>query len=594
MYAWEAVSDADQGTLVAYRTLLRTQGIELEGLRANEDGTLAPPTLPSDSLDADALPRYSTRSETAGVEQLELLHKVGEGGAGVVWAAEQRALGRRVAVKQLRDSRRATAGGQLLREALVTGRLEHPNIVPVHGLGRDDDGNPLIVLKFIEGERWREAFVPLFATPEPVDATELERQLGILVQVCNAVAFAHSRGVIHRDLKPDNVMIGTFGEVYVLDWGLAVSVQPQSGLRPASAIDAPEGTPPYMAPEMASSDGERIDCRTDVFLLGAILHELVTGRPPNHGETMGEVLASAYQCAPPSFEPWVPDELAQICRTAIAKDPTARFGTVLELRDAIAAFVRHRASRLLAADAAARLERLERSLDDLSEEQSVGATEAECRLAFDLALREWPDNPQAKAGLARLRDKARERHAEGRRNRRALEELRQAGDLGVIAAQRRRFAYIYGAIVALFGLGLYGLRKAGVFEAGYPTALGVVGVMLTTGVVIRRRLEPSINDANRRLMSVMLVAFLTAGGVFMLGWAAALPFVPTLGFVMVVAGTAAATLAVTVDRRVLPVGLCFYATAIPVVLWPEHRGIFVALGGFAAFAAGALAWREDT
>ncbi len=193
---------------------------------------------------------------------------LGQGGMGVVRSGKQTALDRDVAIKTLRPDHRS--GGEalkLLQEGWVTGTLEHPNIVPVHDLGLDGDGAPVIVLKRIDGIDWSRLMR---------DGGEVERRFGahdllewnlrVLLQVARAIEFAHSRALVHRDLKPENVMVGEFGEVYVLDWGIAVSLRPDETRLPrAEAAVGIAGTPADMAPEMLG--GEAPSTRTDIYLL---------------------------------------------------------------------------------------------------------------------------------------------------------------------------------------------------------------------------------------------------------------------------------------------------------------------------------------
>jgi len=261
--------------------------------------------------------------------RLELHGTLGEGGMGIVRLAEQKALGRRVAVKTLREVHAGddTIALKLLQEAWVTGRLEHPNVVPVHDLFVDRDGRPHIVLKRIEGRRWADVMHDRVALEAVFGVGEaLEHNLGVFVQVCHAVAFAHQRGIVHRDLKPDNVMIGEFGEVVVLDWGIALALhEDESGRVPhvSSATEA-AGTPAYMAPEMLGGESPRIGATTDVYLLGAVLYEILEGKPPHDGESFPAMIASILESKPP-LSPHAPAELARIVERAMDADPDARF-----------------------------------------------------------------------------------------------------------------------------------------------------------------------------------------------------------------------------------------------------------------------------
>jgi serine/threonine protein kinase/Tfp pilus assembly protein PilF len=232
-----------------------------------------------------------------------VLEKVGEGGRGVVYRVSDRELHRPLAVKVLRPELRdePDAGRRFLEEAQVMGQLQHPGIVPVHCLGQLPDGRPYFVMKLVQGQTLAELLAQ-----RPAAADDRPRWLAIFQQVCQAVAYAHSRGVIHRDLKPSNIMVGAFGEVQVMDWGLAkvlsteaVSPEPARGetdLLVAGAADTIRtartgkgvssadglvvGTVAYMSPEQAQGQVEQLDRRADVFGLGAVLCELLTSRPP--------------------------------------------------------------------------------------------------------------------------------------------------------------------------------------------------------------------------------------------------------------------------------------------------------------------------
>jgi eukaryotic-like serine/threonine-protein kinase len=252
---------------------------------------------------------------------------LGSGGMGVVQLAEQRSLRRQVAIKRLHGAGRNPGDPEepagLLREALLGGSLDHPNVVPIHALGRDDHG-PLLVMKRVEGRSWSE----LIATPTVEylsGRAPMERHIEILIQVCNAVDFAHSRGIVHRDLKPDNVMVGRFGEVYLLDWGVACELESRD-----TADLGPIGTPCYMAPEMLFGSGG-ISERTDVYLLGATLHEIVSGRVRHDGNDLRSVLRSVLLSQPVSYGHEVPEELGAICNRATALWPADRFAIVLTL-----------------------------------------------------------------------------------------------------------------------------------------------------------------------------------------------------------------------------------------------------------------------
>jgi eukaryotic-like serine/threonine-protein kinase len=332
------------------------------------------------------------------LEDLRIVSLLGEGGMGQVHLAEQRSLAREVALKTVHPGSAPSTVAALRQEALVTGQIEHPSVIPVHALGQSEDGRPVMVMKRIEGESWKELLASSRHSMWEAMSGErgLAANLEILAKVCHAVAFAHSRGIVHRDLKPENVMIGRFGEVYVVDWGLAVRVAEQT-----AGDGAPRpivGTPAYMAPEMAA--GFEVDERTDVYLLGAILHELLTGAPPHDGNTLVAVLAAAYASEPKAYGDGVPEDLATLCRDAMRQDPTSRPPSVRAFRDRLVGHLQHRASMAMARRGHERFETL--AADDLaSPEGRAGARRGliECRFAFMQALDEWDGNRSAARGL---------------------------------------------------------------------------------------------------------------------------------------------------------------------------------------------------
>jgi tetratricopeptide (TPR) repeat protein/tRNA A-37 threonylcarbamoyl transferase component Bud32 len=264
------------------------------------------------------------------------------GGIGEVYRAEDREIGREVALKRLRD--RTASQDRFLAEAQVTGQLEHPGIVPVHDVGTDAEGRPFYVMKFVRGRTLKDVIAAYHAgTAGDGAAREVVRHrlLETFVVLCQAVAYAHSRGVVHRDLKPDNVMVGEFGETIVVDWGLAkVVAHPyvQGGTElvhlPASSGSAPTlagvymGSPPYMPPELAEGHADDADERTDVYLLGATLYEIITGKAPRSGSSRDEMieLARSVDPAPPrQVKPEVPRALEAICQKAMYRRKQDRY-----------------------------------------------------------------------------------------------------------------------------------------------------------------------------------------------------------------------------------------------------------------------------
>jgi eukaryotic-like serine/threonine-protein kinase len=274
--------------------------------------------------------------------------ELGRGGMGRVHPALDRNLLRHVALKRLAgeylDEEMYRDG--FIAEAQITGQLEHPNIVPVHELSIADNGIPYFTMKLIHGMDFRK----WLESPEhPIGGERrLEQGLDILVRVCDAIAYAHHRGVIHRDLKPDNIMVGDFGQVYVMDWGLArlLKTKPASGERAQMAATGPVGTVTYMPPEQALGIPEEMDERSDVFGLGAILYELVSGHTPygtptNTNEAFFLVLSGkviALETAASGIH--VPVRLNEIIMKALAPKREDRYQTVLELQHDLKEFLR--------------------------------------------------------------------------------------------------------------------------------------------------------------------------------------------------------------------------------------------------------------
>ncbi len=386
----DRVSDEERPTLSAH-----LQAYADTALRT-DDGTILPPTVSPNTDDRmliDGLPKLELQDSDLG---LRLGATIGEGGMGIVRVADQVAVGRQVAVKTLRADRNAPEMVlHLLREAWMTGGLEHPNIIPVHNVGVDADGRPMIVMKRVEGEVW--------STAIKNESRELRWHLKILEQVCQAVEFAGSRGIIHRDLKPDNVMIGRFGEVYVLDWGIAVSLHDDgSGRFPlAREVVGVAGTPGYMAPEMVSDTGEDLSVRTDVYLLGAILHEIITLKHKSVGGTLQAVLLASMASPPYEYAAHIPNELAQITNRATHVRPEHRFASAGAFREALEQFLEHESSRALS-DSATRSMNTWAHLREGPEAPDPVAVQSlfgEARFGFEQALRAWPNNESAQAGF---------------------------------------------------------------------------------------------------------------------------------------------------------------------------------------------------
>lgn len=342
----------------------------------------------------------------------ELVEEVGRGGMNVVFRARQAGLEREVAVKRLLSRRRASRSARwaFLSEAAVTAQLDHPNVIPVYGLSLDSAGDAALAMKLMRGKTWRHRLREQFAGHGPEEPPpDLEGNLRVLIAVANAVAFAHSRGVLHRDLKPDNVMIGDFGEVLVLDWGLAVRFRAtDSAVRAPSAasVEKMAGTPVYMAPEMVEGNGADLGPPTDVYLLGGLLHEILTGRPPHAGRKLADVLLAAFESRPPLFPASVPTELQDICRKALAQAPEERFPTAVEFRDAIEDYLAHSESLQICAASMQGFEACKARIEsgvELEDRADVYSELRDAIAGFSAARGVWPENRIAEEGEARAR-----------------------------------------------------------------------------------------------------------------------------------------------------------------------------------------------
>ncbi|MBL8848637.1 MAG: protein kinase, partial [Planctomycetaceae bacterium] len=277
-----------------------------------------------------------------------LLHA--SGGMGSVWLARDTDIGRNVALKELRAE---VAGGSVpvrfLREARITGQLEHPGVVPVYEIGSDPaTGQPFYTMRFVRGRTLTEAAQAFHEHRQTGhdDPLEFVSLLGAFVSVCHTIAYAHSHGVIHRDLKGENIILGDYGEVIVLDWGLAkrldhageddIPVTPTSEAEVApgqTMMGQVMGTPAYMAPEQALGRLDLIGPATDIFGIGAIFYEILTGRAPFTGAGTVQVLSLARKAAiapPREFWPEVPPALEAMCLKALSKKPADRYAKATE------------------------------------------------------------------------------------------------------------------------------------------------------------------------------------------------------------------------------------------------------------------------
>jgi hypothetical protein len=369
-------------------------GEELQTLQKNWKSTILPGTRANMTIKTqEAMPanpvtrRVPTRvlrdhqegeSETADYRLLEI---IGEGGVGIVYAAQQTSVDRTVALKMLRSDITTDweQRQKFLSEAVVTGDLDHPNIVPIYELGSGHDGALFYAMKRVSGTPWSDVLM----------AKSLEENLEILMKVGDAVAFAHSRGVVHRDLKPENVMLGDFGEVQVMDWGIALPTAKFHRAADILTTGSLGGTPAYMAPEMATGPIGRIGPSSDVYLLGGILFEIVTGLTPHSG---GDVMECLHAAAANEIQPTPKTgELLNIALQAMSTNPADRFETVPEFQAAIREYQSHTESIALSSRAEDELRQAEKTRDYQDYSRALFALQESYAL--------WPGNHRAGMGI---------------------------------------------------------------------------------------------------------------------------------------------------------------------------------------------------
>ncbi len=378
-----SIEDAgsSNGTYVAERKIL-----ERTRLFPNQIIRLGTVTMQIKRLKADgeSEPFWSHGAVVKRYLPAEFLHErkydiggvIARGGMGTIVDAQEKLLRRKVAMKMMAGSGMQEEIVRFIEEAQITGQLEHPNIVPVYELGVDENDHVFYTMKFVRGITLHDVLQFIEAgTAGTLEKFPLVVLLTIFQKVCDALAFAHSKGVIHRDLKPANIMLGEYGEVLVMDWGLArasgrneaAGAEPERTLVRSARQDEGEammtvagmvlGTPQYMPPEQARGEIEKFDARTDIYSLGAILYHILTLDAPISGDDVGVMLQSvadgkvAPQVAtrasrvvasakslPHLPGGKIPEALARITRQAMAMEREDRYQTVKELQAALQAF----------------------------------------------------------------------------------------------------------------------------------------------------------------------------------------------------------------------------------------------------------------
>jgi serine/threonine protein kinase len=519
----------------------------------------------------DEAPRYISRG------------LLGEGGMGEVRLCEDRRIGREVAMKVVRPGHGSRSAGRprFLHEARVQGQLEHPSIVPVYDLATNDSGQLYFTMKRVRGVTLESIFEtlrhPRSAGEGPSSGSLYSRHklLTAFASVCLTVDYAHSRGIIHRDLKPSNIMFGDFGELYVLDWGLAKQMGEGEPDLPVPAKSEPSGlgsgkttrgavmgTAGYMAPEQFRGEVESLDQRTDVYALGAVLFEILAARPLHDQATASEVKKSTLRGAearPSVRAPHVdvPPELEAVCVRATELDPKDRFNTAREMSDAIERYlegdrdlalrctmaVRHAAAAARAADRT-----LANGTDSSPSARSDALREVSRALALD------PNNASAIKTLVRLltepprelpREVAEEERAAARASQRTAARNGAIAfaswflyvPLMVWAGIRNVTFFLLQQVIfaALVGLSVYYSRKPlANGETPYPaivlTMLAVVSIssglspfILVSGIAAASTMAFLVQPGSSRRLPIVLIGCATVILPFILEWMGVVP-----------------------------------------------------------------------
>ncbi len=326
-----------------------------------------------------------------GPERYAMGEEIARGGMGRIVESRDEVLGRTVAMKLLLGGREQRLGWQLrfAQEAQITGQLQHPNIVPVYDLGQDEDGQLYFTMKRVEGRTLRDVFKALRGGNEAAQKTYTRTfLLQTFQKICMAVAYAHNRSVVHRDLKPSNIMLGDYGEVLVMDWGLAKILKKEASAghkvrsrredlgRLATRQGEAIGTPGYMPPELALGQLHLVDERSDIFSLAAILYEMLTLRRPYSGRDAQAILQKMLRHPVMPARKRAPDrnipiDLEAICTRCLSRDVSKRLGSVLEIHAAVQRHLEERAEPI-----------------DLTHLESTDEVESHVRTYFDLVRQE--------------------------------------------------------------------------------------------------------------------------------------------------------------------------------------------------------------
>ncbi len=513
------------------------------------DGDGKPPLEASVVVDFSTNSTLPAKARTgAGGSPLTRYHlgaRLGRGGMGEVVSARDEQIGRSVAIKRLHDEDpTAEAVSRFVREAQIQGRLDHPAIVPVHELARDDRGHPFFVMKQLSTTTVADV-VGRLGDPQAVARYSRQRLLRAFADVCLAIEFAHTKGVVHRDLKPANIVLGDFGEVYVLDWGIA-HLMPSAGFSDIEADVAADptmvlGTPGYMSPEQLRGVAD-LDGRSDVYALGCMLFELLAAEPlhPRGRAAVASTLADVDRrpsVRAPARD--IPPELDAICQRATMLNRDDRHATARELSDAVQRFLDGDRDVALRKELA--VSELERARAALARGRGIAARSDAIRAA-GRALALDPKNPEPADLVARLMlEPPDEIPAE-------VEQALDKIDDDALYNSRRLFAAVMAAYLSFFPvLYLAGFHAAWFLVGGGATCIGTAVGVLTLSRA-RFRLLAYVGLAGNLLMIVLFARLIS-------------PFVCVPGIAVILAMTTAT------HPRLAPAWVVF-AVVVSAVLVP--------------------------
>jgi serine/threonine protein kinase len=617
------MSDPDRTAEAAYEKLPTIQFDRFEN-HLNATSTIMPEATQGSLRDATWVPLL--KSGDAADDDILEYSTLGSGGMAVILLARQNALMRDVAVKTLRDNDTPAARQSILNEALITGHLEHPGIIPVHMVGRRESGEPLIVMKKVEGVTWSQVIAAPGSVPWSGDRkpkVDLEWHVDVLIQVCRALEFAHSRGIIHRDIKPDNIMIGRYGEVYLLDWGIALGIPPRMPpfVQNREEVHEIVGTPAYMAPEMVAEHGRNLDEMTDVFLAGATLHHILAGRGPYAGKSTQIAMMNAFDCEPQTYDAAHPLELVGIAKKAMQRAKSERFSGIHLLREALQDYRAHENSRVLLKAAQASLD--EQAHNTLNRPERLEQTRALILQSVGV----WPNNPDALEVLDQISEELFFQYL-GRSDlgsaanalstissqratplRKKLSEARQDhaqrhSDVQLILAANStrvdvRHRLILGGAISLLwiGLALYkgvsrlGLKPDDIHVNHLASILPTVGIPLVAAFLARRLF--SSNDFNQKVVKYFVAGLGCVALMRLVFWRFDVGAQTATALEFVVYSLIAITFALMVEPRALKASFGILAATVLAIIFPDYQFFFMAFGYVPLTATVTRLWAKN-